>query len=141
MQFKGRFGSSSEPSTTTLRRGLPRRLHSYSILSMFRAIGSDKFPPFRSFRLGFEPVPDKPVDLAEVHLLTGVNGTGKTRILSALAALLGNPEPLQKRLSEPSQQIDLAIAANPRTDAVSQWPGHYRQRATSTSWTRITQEL
>jgi len=42
-------------------------------------------------------VPDKPDDLAEVHLITGENGTGKTRLLCALSAALGQTEPLIKR--------------------------------------------
>ncbi|MFM2197358.1 MAG: hypothetical protein RLZZ505_790 [Verrucomicrobiota bacterium] len=65
---------------------------------MFRTIISNNFPPFASFRIEFPPVDGKPDNLAEVHLLTGINGTGKTRILCALAGMLGNPEPLQKRL-------------------------------------------
>ncbi len=65
---------------------------------MLRAIASDDFQPFGNLRLAFPPVEGKPHELAEVHLLTGVNGTGKTRILSAIVAMLGNPEPLTKRL-------------------------------------------
>lgn len=65
---------------------------------MFRAIASDNFPPFGSFVLKLPPIADKPEDLAEVHLFTGVNGTGKTRLLSVLAAMLGNVQPMQRRL-------------------------------------------
>lgn len=36
----------------------------------------------------------------EVHILTGVNGTGKTRVLAILAAILGNPAPLLARVTE-----------------------------------------
>lgn len=65
---------------------------------MLRAIESDNFPPFGKFRLTLPPVEQKPDNLAEVHLFTGVNGTGKTRVLSILAAMLGNDEPLLKRV-------------------------------------------
>jgi energy-coupling factor transporter ATP-binding protein EcfA2 len=65
---------------------------------MIRRIVGESFEPFGEFKLTL-PTPD-PVDpkLAEVHLFTGINGTGKTRILSLVAGLLGNPEPLRKRL-------------------------------------------
>ena len=65
---------------------------------MLRAIESDNFPPFGKFRLTLPPVEQKPDNLAEVQLFTGVNGTGKTRLLSVLAAMLGNDEPLLKRV-------------------------------------------
>ena len=48
--------------------------------------------------MDFPLVRNKPEDLAEVHLLTGVNGTGKTRLLSVLAALLGSSESLLRRV-------------------------------------------
>lgn len=66
--------------------------------AMFRAISSAEFPPFGKFQLKLPPVADKPNDLAEVHLFTGVNGSGKTRILSVLAAILGEPKSLRMRL-------------------------------------------
>ncbi len=65
---------------------------------MFRAIASDNFPPFGKFSMDFPEVQNKPDDLAEVHIFTGVNGSGKTRLLAALAAMLGHGIPLQKRL-------------------------------------------
>jgi hypothetical protein len=65
---------------------------------MFRAIAFESFPPFGNLRLELPPVEEKPAELAEVHLFTGVNGTGKTRLLSVLAAMLDSPEPLKKRL-------------------------------------------
>lgn len=64
---------------------------------MFRAIASEDFPPFGKFRLDLPPVENKPADLAEVHLLTGVNGTGKTRLLAVLASMLGGHNALHKR--------------------------------------------
>jgi energy-coupling factor transporter ATP-binding protein EcfA2 len=52
--------------------------------------------------------------LAEVHLLTGENGTGKTRILAALIAALGNEEHLHQRVREDSK-------AEIEVDAQSAW--------------------
>lgn len=71
---------------------------------MIRALESRKFPPFGAFLMEFPEARDRPPELAEVHLLTGVNGTGKTRLLAVLAAILGNPKPLlqrSKRLEPP----------------------------------------
>jgi predicted ATP-binding protein involved in virulence len=65
---------------------------------MIRAVASKNFPPFGDFRIDFPPVENKPPALAEVHVLTGVNGTGKTRLLSVLAAFLGGESPLVKRV-------------------------------------------
>jgi hypothetical protein len=39
---------------------------------MFRVLASDDFPPFGKFRMDFPPVENKPAELAEVHLFTGV---------------------------------------------------------------------
>lgn len=77
---------------------------------MFRAIASDDFPPFGKFRLDFPEVKNKPADLAEVHLLTGVNGTGKTRMLAAMAALLGGPKALLRRSKGLQEQNELKCA-------------------------------
>lgn len=74
---------------------------------MFRAIKSDNFPPFGNLLLKLPPVVDKPADLAEVHLFTGVNGSGKTRILSILTAMLGQPLPLTQRLKGVGRAITL----------------------------------
>jgi predicted ATP-binding protein involved in virulence len=65
---------------------------------MLRTLTSDNFPPFGELHIQFPAVEGKPDDLAEVHLLTGVNGTGKTRLLSALAAMMGGPTAIIKRL-------------------------------------------
>ncbi len=65
---------------------------------MIRAIASDNFPPFGEFELPLLPVEKKPAALGEVHLFTGVNGTGKTRLLSIIAAMLGGQASLVKRM-------------------------------------------
>ena len=53
------------------------------------------FPPFADAQLTFPKVetPGK----GELHLLVGQNGTGKTRLLSLLAAALGNRTELSFR--------------------------------------------
>lgn len=76
---------------------------------MFRAIAAPNFPPFGSLEIEFPPVKDRSSELAEVHLFTGVNGTGKTRILALLAAFLGGPEALTARIR--SQTTDLQFRA------------------------------
>jgi hypothetical protein len=54
-----------------------------------------EFEPFAEQPIEF---PTKPTEgLAEVHFFVGQNGTGKTRLLSLLAAACGNPEELQYR--------------------------------------------
>ena len=74
---------------------------------MFRELTFKGLAPFsEGMQLELPLVKDKPVDLAEVHVLTGVNGTGKTRLLCVLAAILGNSEPLTKRtkgMKKPAQ--------------------------------------
>lgn len=64
-------------------------------------ISSVEFTDFSPFapgsRMEFAPVPDRPDDLAEVHLITGENGTGKSRLLCLLAAALGDARALQAR--------------------------------------------
>jgi energy-coupling factor transporter ATP-binding protein EcfA2 len=58
----------------------------------------------------FPEVRDRPPELAEVHLLTGVNGTGKTRLLAVLAAILGNPKPLVQRAKRLEQPVCFRVA-------------------------------
>jgi AAA domain, putative AbiEii toxin, Type IV TA system len=64
----------------------------------FNSVEFTDFPPFaKGSRMECQPVPDKPDDLAEVHLITGENGTGKTRLLCLLTAALGQTQPLLNR--------------------------------------------
>lgn len=77
---------------------------------MFRGLASDNFAPFGKFRIDFPPVEEKPDDLAEVHVFTGVNGTGKTRLLSVMAAMLGNPRHLLKRLRGQGEKIPFYVS-------------------------------
>ena len=59
------------------------------------------FAPFADGEMKFPPV-DGDCGLAEVHMFTGENGTGKTRVLAALMAAMGNIEPLQDRVRQDS---------------------------------------
>ncbi|MCA9050721.1 MAG: AAA family ATPase, partial [Planctomycetaceae bacterium] len=58
-------------------------------------IAMRNFPPFADGRISFPEVDEK--GLAEVQLITGQNGSGKTRLLCALAAACGNPKELDAR--------------------------------------------
>ena len=60
-----------------------------------RAIEFSSLSPFAKGRIEFPAATN--ADLAEVHILTGVNGTGKSRLLAALAAALGDSWELQRR--------------------------------------------
>ena len=65
-----------------------------------------------------QTVPDKPVDLAEVHLITGENGTGKSRLLSLLATALGQPGPLKNRC--PKETLRFATGMRLLTEFTSE---------------------
>lgn len=59
------------------------------------------FAPFADGEMEF-PAVEGAEGLAEVHLFTGENGTGKTRVLAALMGALGNVNPLQDRVRQDS---------------------------------------
>jgi predicted ATPase len=92
---------------------------------MIRAIASDNFPPFGEFELRLLPVEKKPAELGEVHLFTGVNGTGKTRLLSIIAMILGSDVALRKRLKGSTAVISIYAANSvpPTNTALNQWRG------------------
>jgi predicted ATP-binding protein involved in virulence len=61
---------------------------------------ADGFPPFADLDITFPKQERKGSGddaIAEVHLFTGENGTGKTRLLAALAGALGNRSALARR--------------------------------------------
>lgn len=58
------------------------------------------FSPFETTLFEFQGVQTNNSPQAEVHLLTGINGTGKSRLLYLIAAILGNPEPLKRKFRE-----------------------------------------
>lgn len=55
------------------------------------------FPPFADGIISFPEGNELDNGLGEVQLITGENGSGKTRLLSALAAACGNPSDLNAR--------------------------------------------
>jgi predicted ATP-binding protein involved in virulence len=66
-----------------------------------------RFAPFADGEMEF-PAVEGAEGLAEVHLFTGENGTGKTRVLAALMGALGNVGPLQDRVRQDSgAEIDV----------------------------------
>ncbi len=79
------------------------------------------FPPFADAFMEF-PASDKAGKLGEVHLLTGQNGTGKTRLLCLLAAACGNKQPLEERFRTIGKAIPVVAVSDERR--VAAWlPG------------------
>lgn len=113
------------------------QLRPYHMANMFRAIASKNFEPFGQLRLEFPPVPDKPENLAEVHLFTGVNGTGKTRILSVLSAMLGNTKHLLKRMKGGQSSSIYATSRFPATDNFERWGSYLVAGPTSVGWQHV----
>ncbi len=71
-------------------------------------ITMNNFAPFADGEMVFPEV-EGTEGLAEVHLFTGENGTGKTRVLAALMGALGNVNPLQDRVRQDSgAEIEVA---------------------------------
>lgn len=104
---------------------------------MFRSIESDNFPPFGKLRLMLPEVPNKPPELAEVHLLTGVNGTGKTRLLTVLAAMLGYDKPLLRRLNGASSSSFFTTSTG-LGDLAEVSSAEYVPSPENSRWLRIT---
>ncbi len=76
-------------------------------------VTTKNFPPFADGSIPFPAAP-RATGLAEVQLFTGENGTGKTRLLAALIAALGNDEHLLQRVRQDSK-------AEIEVDADSHW--------------------
>jgi energy-coupling factor transporter ATP-binding protein EcfA2 len=83
------------------------------------SIAIETFPPFAKGIIEFPPKP-KGSDKAEVHLIVGPNGSGKTRLLCLLAAALGNSTELLRRKINPVS-IDVAVAATDQRDMIGVW--------------------
>ncbi|MDR3229164.1 MAG: AAA family ATPase [Puniceicoccales bacterium] len=77
---------------------------------MFHDLTFKNFPPFADQTIEF-PQEREDKQLAETHILTGVNGTGKTRLLSVLAAVLGNEEHLEKRAVGLGKDVGITLNA------------------------------
>jgi hypothetical protein len=74
---------------------------------MLRKFSGGPLPPFDSFDWNISPLGAGAEGLAEVHLLVGPNGTGKSLMLAALAACLGDAKTLQPRLRSEGQTVEL----------------------------------
>ncbi len=74
------------------------------------AIITEDLAPFRPQVIEFPK--SQRSGLGEVHLLTGSNGSGKTRLLCVLAAALGNPGNLMARLSETNSERVHVVASD-----------------------------
>ena len=57
----------------------------------------NEFPPFQKGSLVTFPELNQDKEVAEIHLITGVNGTGKTRFLSFLESGFGGQKDLANR--------------------------------------------
>ena len=69
------------------------------------------FPPFADAIVEF--LPGATDGAGEVHLLTGQNGTGKTRLLCLLAAACGNLNPLARRLGPRTKTLAAVVNEMP----------------------------
>lgn len=65
---------------------------------MLRRFSIGLLPPFGHLEWEVPPCAPEAKELAEVHLLVGPNGTGKSLMLATLAACLGGPKTLQTRV-------------------------------------------
>ncbi|MBN8459642.1 MAG: AAA family ATPase [Verrucomicrobia bacterium] len=62
------------------------------------ALRANLFPPFGHFEIEFPHVEgDCDQELAEVHVFTGPNGSGKTRLMALIAGCMGSYSELKKR--------------------------------------------
>ncbi len=71
----------------------------------FRKLLIKGFPPFEDQEITLPKVEIADGSLAETHVITGVNGTGKTRLLSVMAAVLGSNEHIAKRWPDPKGTV------------------------------------
>jgi len=108
---------------------------------MLRSIASDNFPPFRKFKLALPQVEKKPDNLAEVQLFTGVNGTGKTRLLSVFASMLQNNEPLLKRVKGLAGQISITAKGGSTESAIGPFESNFLIENNFVQWHPIAQNL
>jgi predicted ATP-binding protein involved in virulence len=75
---------------------------------MFRKLEFKNFQPFADQTVDF-PLPKEKGVVAEMHILTGVNGSGKTRLLCVPAAILGNTEHLDKLMAGSSLKTEIYV--------------------------------
>lgn len=93
------------------------------------SLSMKNFSPFADGEITFPAVENRE-GMAEVHLFTGENGTGKTRVLAALMASLGNLNELQERVRQDSgTELEVkAWSTDPhRREIDSKWSWQYRK--------------
>lgn len=78
------------------------------------AINLQNFPPFKNTTIRFPSKHRDQKHLGEIHLITGANGTGKTRLLCLIAGFLGNPDEMSTRLG--TTQIEVRGVWRDRKD-------------------------
>ena len=83
------------------------------------AIRLKRLPPFEDVTLVFPKKQEERI--GEVQIITGQNGTGKTRLLCALACVLGNPTNLANRTSETT--IEFGASVETLTQDFFYWQG------------------
>lgn len=75
------------------------------------ALRASPFPPFGNFEIHFPHVEESDAqDLAEVHVITGPNGSGKTRLLALVAAIMGSDKELAKRVGGRGLEVVQAMS-------------------------------
>jgi energy-coupling factor transporter ATP-binding protein EcfA2 len=72
---------------------------------------------------------------AEVHLIVGPNGCGKTRLLCLLAAALGNRRELDLRLV-PKERQGMNCSVYGETLSAEKWRGEWRYQTQYVSWAK-----
>jgi hypothetical protein len=80
---------------------------------MLRKFSIGRLPPFGDLEWNVPPLAADAKELAEVHMLVGPNGTGKSLMLATLAACLGAPGTLQTRIEGSSTSAQLQWFGQP----------------------------
>ena len=94
--------------------------------------------------IDFKPKTDP--DKAEIHILTGVNGTGKSTILYSLAGSVFNPEIVQSRFRTDSLTNRVTVvfsnsSATPTTITVAQNRNEGISHKSDTIWLKAYQDI
>ncbi len=86
------------------------------------ALRAEPFAPFGEFEIEFPHLAEEEVpNLAEVHVFTGPNGSGKTRLLALIAAALGGRRESKKRDIEPDNMVYFKGDTTDKDGDVSVW--------------------
>ena len=86
------------------------------------ALRASPFAPFGEFEIEFPHVEDSDAqELAEVHVITGPNGSGKTRLLALISACLGADKELAKRVGDNRLENFSAVTFQDTNHAPERW--------------------